>query len=377
MFPLKFPGNLSQKLNERKAKGLHRTLKPNYPPIDFASNDYLGFSRQGLLEAKLKTLHSSFQGSGGSRLISGNSPQFEQQEKEIAAFHNSESALIFNSGYDANLGFFSSVPQKNDLVLYDELIHASILDGIQLGFAKAYKFRHNDLQHLTELIERHSSSFEQIYLAVESVYSMDGDMAPLKEMVEICEKYKVLPVVDEAHAIGIFGSQGRGLCNELKLEQKCFARLYTYGKAMGCHGAAVAGSAELIEYLVNFSRSFIYTTALPDHSIAAIHAAYTLLKESEQIRSIHEKIKLFKSLTADLPGFIPSSSAIHCLVTGDNAAAVALEQQLADEHLFVKAVKSPTVAAGKERIRICLHTFNSDEEIRKLSNLLHKFAGRS
>ena len=176
------PDHLRKALAEREQKGMLRKLTSNFPSIDFCSNDYLGFSKLGLLKNKLVTTslisEISF-GSAGSRLISGNSKFIEAAEKEIALFHHSESALIFNSGYDANLGLFSSVPQKDDLVLFDELIHASIYDGIKLGYAKHYKFKHNDISSLNDLIQRHQHNFRSIYIAVESVYSMDGDIAPL------------------------------------------------------------------------------------------------------------------------------------------------------------------------------------------------------
>src|SRR5688572_20783050 len=222
-------------------------------------------------------------GSTGSRLFSGNTNFTEEAERQIALFHHAESALIFNSGYDANLGILSSVPQQNDLILYDELVHGSVHDGIRLSKATHYKFRHNDLSSLEELIHRHQKNYENVYVVVESVYALDGDTAPLLELVEICKPSKnIFLIVDEAHAIGVFGNQGRGLCNALAIEHKCFARIYTYGKAMGCHGAAIVGSEVLRTFLINFARSFIYTTALPYYCIDAIRHAYQLLIETRQ-----------------------------------------------------------------------------------------------
>jgi 8-amino-7-oxononanoate synthase len=327
----------------------------------------LGFSKLGLLKNKLETTslisELSF-GSAGSRLISGNSKFIEAAEKEIALFHHSESALIFNSGYDANLGLFSSVPQKDDLVLFDELIHASIYDGIKLGYAKHYKFKHNDVGSLNDLIQRHQHNFKAIYIAVESVYSMDGDIAPLVEIIELIKGLEnVFLIVDEAHAIGVFGKHGRGLCNELGIEKACFARVYTYGKAMGCHGAAIAGSDLLRNYLINFSRSFIYTTALPNHSVEAIVHAYQLLVETDQKGSLQTNIEHFNSKTSGIKNLIKSKSAIHSLVVGNNQKADLLEKQLAQNNIYVKAIKSPTVKEGTERLRFCLHAFNTKQEI--------------
>jgi 8-amino-7-oxononanoate synthase len=361
------PDHLCKALAEREQKGMLRKLTTNFPSIDFCSNDYLGFSKLGLLNKKLETanqrLETSF-GSGGSRLISGNSKFIEAAEKEIALFHHSESALIFNSGYDANLGLFSSVPQKDDLVLFDELIHASIYDGIKLGYAKHYKFKHNDVGSLNDLIQRHQHNFKAIYIAVESVYSMDGDIAPLIEITALIKGLEnVFLIVDEAHAIGVFGKHGRGLCNELGIEKACFARVYTYGKAMGCHGAAIAGSDLLRNYLINFSRSFIYTTALPNHSVEAILHAYQLLVETQQNESLKTNIDHFNSKISGIKNLIKSKSAIHSLVVGNNQKADLLEKQLAKNNIYVKAIKSPTVKEGTERLRFCLHAFNTKQEI--------------
>lgn len=302
-------------------------------------------------------------GSTGSRLISGNSALFTTTEASIAAFHHAEASLIYNSGYDANLGLLSSVPQKGDLVITDELIHASLIDGVRLSFASHYKFKHNNTEHLKQLLERHRSAYKEIYVVVESVYSMDGDRAPLPEIAVLCENYSARLIVDEAHAIGVFGDKGRGVCNELGLEQACFARVYTYGKAMGCHGAAVCGSAELKDFLINFSRSFIYTTAMPEHSLQLITTAYQLLSEEKYQHQLRSVITYFKaSINTQLP-FLESNSAIHCMLVSGNENAERLENTLAEHNLFVKAVKSPTVKEGRERIRICLHAFNTKEEI--------------
>ncbi|MES2131704.1 MAG: pyridoxal phosphate-dependent aminotransferase family protein [Bacteroidota bacterium] len=366
-----FPASLASLIEQRKEKGFLRSLKTDYPVIDFSSNDYLGFSNTGALSNELKKLQSSLKtGSTGSRLISGNSVLYEVLEKEIAAYHHAEAALLYNSGYDANLGLLSSVPQKGDLILSDELIHASLIDGIRLSYASNYKFRHNNTEALTELISRHRDSHKEIYVVVESVYSMDGDCAPLAELVKICKTYHAHLIVDEAHAIGVFGKQGRGLCEELKIENDCFARVYTYGKAMGCHGAAIAGSNELKQYLVNFSRSFIYTTAMPEHSLLAIKAAYQLLEKTTDIEALKNNIHYFNSLMPTAASVIESKSSIHCKLIPGNDHVQALEDTCKAHHLFVKAIKSPTVKEGQERVRICLHSFNTKEEIEKLVELL-------
>ena len=315
------PTYLLKALAEREQNGLLRKLSHSFPGIDFCSNDYLGFSRLGLLDAKLSSVAEQdaepgekprgYFGATGSRLISGNTRLMEEAEKQIALFHHAQSALIFNSGYDANVGLLSSVPQKTDLILYDEHIHASIYDGIRLSHATHYKFKHNDLEALDDLIQRHKKSFDNMYVVVESIYAMDGDSAPLLELVEICQDSKnIFLIVDEAHAIGVFGKQGRGLCNALSIEKECFARIYTYGKAMGCHGAAVVGSDILRNYLINFSRTFIYTTALPHYSIEAIKHAYQLLIETDQKEALQNNIAYFYSKAGSIKNWGKSQSAI-------------------------------------------------------------------
>ena len=366
-----FPHKLSHKLIQAKEKFLFRSLKSIYPSVDFSSNDYLGFSTRGYLHQEIQSLESSVKmGSTGSRLISGNSILFSEVEKDISNFHEAEAALIFNSGYDANLGLLSSVPQKGDLILSDELIHASLIDGIRLSHATHYKFSHNDISSLLDLVKRHKESFQEIYVVVESVYSMDGDCAPLVELSNACAQHKLHLIVDEAHSIGVFGEQGKGLCQELNIQDDCFARIYTYGKAMGCHGASVVGSEELKNYLINFSRSFIYTTAMPEHSLLAIKAAYQLLAKTNEIERLKKNINYFNTNLNFENSFIESQSAIHCKVIAGNKLVQDVEEKLSQSNLFVKSIKSPTVKEGHERIRICLHSFNTNEEIDLLVGLL-------
>lgn len=367
----KGPLHLLHMLEDRKRKGLFRALKNYNHLTDFSSNDYLGYSKLGFIQNKLgsDTLEK-VSGSTGSRLISGNSELAIQLENEIAKLHKAEAALLFNSGYDANVGLLSSIASKHDLILYDELIHASVHDGIRLSLAKHYKIRHNDVEHLKRMLERNADVQGSIFIVVESVYSMDGDSAPLKEIAALCDNKKVFLIVDEAHAIGVFGENGLGLCNELNIEQECFARVYTYGKAMGCHGAAVVGSEVLRNYLINFARSFIYTTALPEHSLRMISSAYELLNENKNRNQLKENIDYFNSLTNQISGFITSDSAIHCYLIPGNENVASLEAKLEQNGFFVKGIKSPTVKAGSERLRICLHAFNTKEEIKQLTALI-------
>lgn len=377
------PTYLLKALAEREQNGLLKKLTTSTPQIDFCSNDYLGFSRLGLLEEKVRTdfAHSessekkgkSF-GATGSRLISGNSLIMDEAEKQIALFHHAQSALIFNSGYDANIGLISSVAQKTDLILYDELVHGSVYDGIRLSRATHYKFTHNDVDALEELISRHHKNFDNIYVIVESVYAQTGDSAPLLELTEICEDLKnIFLIVDEAHAIGVFGNQGRGLCNALSIEKKCFARIYTFGKAMGCHGAVVVGSEILRNFLINFSRSFIYTTALPSHSIDAIKCAYQLLIESDQKESLQKNIAYFYSKTQSIKNCARNRSAIQTFYVESNEQVDRLDRDLKEKGIHARMLKSPLVKSGQEALRFSIHSFNTTTELDSLIDVLHNF----
>ena len=242
---------LESALNKRREENAFRSLKTSEGMVDFCSNDYLGFSK------KIEIVDQMV-GSTGSRLISGNHSIHEVVECEIAAFHGMDSALIFNSGYDANLGFFSTVPQKGDTVVYDQLCHASIRDGLRLGVARSFSFNHNCVDDLRSNVAQTEG---RIFVVVESVYSMDGDKAPLVEIAKLCDEVGAYLVVDEAHGTGVFGLKGEGLCQEQ--EVKPYAKIHTFGKALGCHGAAIVGDETLRNYLINYARPFIYTTALP------------------------------------------------------------------------------------------------------------------
>ncbi|MGX7668808.1 aminotransferase class I/II-fold pyridoxal phosphate-dependent enzyme [Flavobacterium pedocola] len=364
-----FPKTLNEKLEQRIQSNSLRKLPEATGLIDFSSNDYLGFAHDSeLFEATHQLLldrNIKSNGATGSRLLSGNHVLYQEAETFIAGFHQAESALIFNSGYDANVGFFSAVPQRGDVILYDELIHASIRDGIQLSHAKAYKFGHNDFEELNDKLNKFQSDAANIYVVAESVYSMDGDCPNLEELIALTEKHHAYLVLDEAHALGVFGENGEGLVQSMHLHDKVFARIMTFGKGLGCHGAAILGSAKLKDYLVNFARSFIYTTGLSPHSVAAILTAYQALAP-QKITALKENIVHFnqeKNRLGLQPMFVYSKSAIHSAIVPGNEKVKAMAQQLQHKGFDVKAILSPTVPQGQERLRFCLHRYNSKAEI--------------
>ncbi len=386
-----FPEKLQSKLQDRKTKNALRQLGIQNNLVDFSTNDYLGFSKSKVIFENthnfLAAHKISKNGSTGSRLLSGNYQLFNSVETMLCEFHNIEAALIFNSGYDANIGFFSSVPQRGDIILYDEFIHASIRDGITMSHAKAYKFRHNNLEDLKQKCEteRSRNPLEtEIYIVTESVFSMDGDSPDLLAMSAFCKNHKAHFIVDEAHALGVFNSNGSGLIQELGLENDVFARLVTFGKGLGCHAAVILGNNTLKQYLINFARSFIYTTALPPHALATIKSAYSELGISNRgevshpaIIQLAHNIEFFKLELQRLKlehAFIKSDSAIHCCIISGNDHVKGIASKLQEQGFDVKAILSPTVPAGKERLRFCLHSYNSEQQITEVLFLLSKFA---
>jgi 8-amino-7-oxononanoate synthase len=361
---------LTEKLNERIEEGNYRTLRVDEGLIDFTSNDYLGLAHSTkldiLVEKEFASIHAKRNGSSGSRLLSGNSEYIQQVEAEIAAFHNMPDALIFNSGYDANYGLLSCVPKAGDILILDEFIHASIHDGARANKADKAFFKHNDLAHLESILFK--SNHRLKYIVVESLYSMDGDFAELKGLVELCEKYSANLIVDEAHATGVVGANGEGLCQYLNLENAVFARIVTFGKAVGAHGAAVLGSDDLIKYLINFCRPFIFSTALPLHSIATIRMSYQFFPSQHELRKqLNENIRYFHQTLKLVHRPI---SPIQQLTVGSNEGAVALSSKLKEVGIDARPIRYPTVARGQERIRICIHSFNNSAEIDLLCNAI-------
>ena len=381
-----FPNSLQQKLQQREEQNALRQLPIANNLIDFASNDYIGFAKnetifhqthQLLLDKNIKV-----NGATGSRLLSGNHIVYEETEAFIAEFHRAESALIFNSGYDANIGFFSAIPQRNDIILYDELCHASIRDGIQMSHAKSYKFAHNDLEELEKLITKFQPTTDNrqpttVYIVTESVFSMDGDSPNMEELTKLSEKYNAYLVVDEAHALGVFGEQGEGLVQSLGMQDKVFARIVTFGKGLGCHGAAVLGSHKLKSYLVNYARSFVYTTGLSPHSVATILQSYKQLKkEKEALEKLKSNIIFFNQEKMRLglkPIFVYSKSAIQCAIIPGNEKVKNIASQIQQKGFDVRPILSPTVPEGQERLRFCLHSYNSEKEISEVLHLLSTF----
>ncbi|HTF03533.1 MAG TPA: pyridoxal phosphate-dependent aminotransferase family protein [Bacteroidia bacterium] len=367
---------LSQRLKKRFAENALRTLRPaDFSKADFSSNDYLGFARSNALldrcgEEWVRINHAvdqRFLGSGGSRLLSGDSVYAHDVEKYIAGFFRSETALIFNSGYTANLSLFSALPSRTGTVIFDDFIHASVRDGIRVSGCRAWSFRHNDLNHLEELLQK---AGEEIWVVAESVYSMDGDSPDPERLVALCEKHNAALIIDEAHSAGLMGEGGRGFCVQHGIENRVFARLYTFGKAFGVHGAAVCGNHTLINYLVNFARPFIYSTALPAHDLAAIKTSLDFSEESgflrSELRSLTSHFKETASSSFLKSQLVDSDSPIQGIIIPGNLEVRRVAEVCQARGMDVRPVLSPTVKSGSERLRIILHAYNTREEIDKL-----------
>ncbi len=355
---------LHKKITERQAQDAYRVLQPASAAIDFCSNDYLGIVTGNMLHADRAQYKS---GSTGSRLLTGNDALTEETESLIAAFHEAPAGLLFNAGYDANTGLLSSVPQLGDTVLYDWLSHASIRDGLRLSLAQSFSYRHNDLDDLEKKL---SSAKGNIFVVTESVFSMDGDMAPLQLMAALCTKYNAYLIVDEAHATGVVGSKGEGLVQQLGLQQQCFARIHTFGKALGCHGAVVLGSHTLRNYLINFCRPFIYTTALPPVCIAAIKASYHLFPQLHGQRAhLQQLVSILQQASTGYEQLI-SSTPVQSVIIPGNTAVKAAAAQCRLHNFDVRAILYPTVPKEAERLRVVLHSFNTIEELHALIAVL-------
>ncbi len=357
-------------LTHKVEEGSMRTLKIYENLIDFTSNDYLGLSRSVPLMERIENEYreNTFErmGATGSRLLSGNNKYVENLEKYLSDFWGEE-ALLFNSGYDANIGLFSSVPQREDTIILDEFIHACIIDGARLSKAKRERFIHNDMSSLEEKLKRATGN---IFVGVESLYSMDGDFAPLLEISTLCQKYGANLIVDEAHSTAIYGTEGRGIVHQLNLQNKVFARIFTFGKALGVHGAVVVGSLTIKEYLINFARTFIYTTALPLHSLISIKSSWQFLRENPSLScTLHKKIKLFQN---HAEGFMKcTETAIQAFKIPGNFEARNFANKLVQKGFDVRPILYPSVSKGLERIRLCIHSFNLEDDIIKLTVIMN------
>lgn len=351
---------LEERLIDRKIDGLFRQLGHTGAQADFCSDDYLGFARRpmpGELPA----------GSTGSRLLTGNSGRAEALEADIARFHDAEAALLFSSGYAAALALAGCLPQPGDLLLYDRLSYACISDGLRLGRANADAYTHNDLNDLERKLQVETGA--QKFVFTESVFGIDGDTAPLDKIADVCDRYEAHLVVDESHALGVIGHEGEGLVQQFGVQQRCFARLYGFGKAAGAQGAAVLGSPLLKEYLVNVAGSFD-DTALPPVALASIESAYRAFPGALAERL--QLARLIRQFRGSATGYYtpPSQTPIQGIIVPGNNKMKKLADYLHQNGFDVRPALHPAVPRGNGRLRIMLHAFNTESELSALVSLL-------
>ncbi len=344
-------------------RGRRRSLMPN-GGIDFTSNDYLGFANspriKGAIAAAMERGVPA--GSGGSRLLCGNHAEHALLEEEAAAFFGSQRMLYFSTGYAANAALFSTLPQRGDLIVHDALIHASAHEGIAASRAQAVVARHNDVGSFeNELAKwREAGGSGHAWIAVESLYSMDGDRAPLAELAALADRYDSFLVIDEAHATGVFGENGRGLATGLERRDNVVL-LHTCGKALGVSGALLGANAVICDYLVNRARSFIYSTAPSPLMAAGVREALKMLAEEPRRRLDLQRLSTFaRSYLAETIGMGSSSSHILPIMIGGTIRALRIAERMRAEGFDIRAIRPPTVPEGTARLRIAI-TLNVDE----------------
>ena len=339
----------------RLGHGWVRQLDSEDEMLDFSSNDYLALSE-----------HPEVISASGDLEIN------HLLEQEIAQLKSKEAALTFGSGYLANIGIIPALTGRGDLIITDRLSHASIYDGCLLSGARTIRFRHNDLEHLEQILHEKRSQFNTVLVVVESIYSMDGDRCPLVELVNLKNRYGFLLMVDEAHATGLYGQNGSGIIEEDNVSDGVDIAMGTFGKALGSYGAYAAAAREVITFLVNRARTFIYSTALPPAVVGATLAALYLIRSEPQLRlELNQKVKFFKKqLRKNGLKDARASSQIIPIMIGDSAKALVIAEELRKNQIYVKAVRPPTVPEGSARLRFSITRFHQEADLKKCASVL-------
>ncbi len=378
---------LQDELNERAAQGLLRQRRtidsPQSPHIvvdgssylSFCSNDYLGLANHPRLIAALQEgARQHGVGAGAAHLVSGHSAAHHRLEQELAAFTGKPAALLFSTGYMANLGTVQALASKGDTVFADKLNHASLNDAMLLSRAEARRYRHNDIAQLASLLEQTKAGRKLII--TDAVFSMDGDLAPLPELLALCERHDAWLLVDDAHGFGVLGEQGRGSLAHFGIASKRIIYMATLGKAAGVFGAFVAAEQVVIDTLVNHARSYVYTTATPPALAGAVLESLRLIGEGGALREhLRGLVAQLRSGLADLPWeLMPSDTAIQPLLIGDNQAALELSTGLRGRGIWVAAIRPPTVPQGTARLRITLSAAHGEDDVMLLIEALHELA---
>ncbi len=377
--------SLKLSLDQRKVDGLLRQRRLLDSPqaehivannqhfLSFCSNDYLGLANHPDLIATMQSAaQASGVGSGASNLITGHHRYHDNLEKQLAKFVQMPAALLFSTGYMANIGVISALMGRNDAVFADKLNHACLNDGAFLSRAAFHRFPHNDVTALEALLK--TSTAKHKLIAADAVFSMDGDMAPLPEYLSLCEKYDAYLYVDDAHGFGVLGEHGQGTLNHFKLKSPRIIMMATLGKAAGVAGAFVAGEQVVIDYLIQKANSYVYSTPAPPALSATLSASVNLIEQGDHLRShLRTLIAYLKdNLNCRKWQLMPSDTAVQPLVVGGNHEALALSEYLQSCGVLVPAIRPPTVPVGTSRLRISLSAAHSIEDIKKLIKVLHQ-----
>lgn len=377
-----------QRLEQFESEGRRRHLRAVEPlgggmrcrvdgreVVNFSGNDYLGLSQdERLKDAARQATERYGTGSGGSRLISGNHPLFAALEKKLAAFKHTEAALVFNSGYQANISVLQAIAGAGDYIFSDRLNHASLLDGCRLSGAKFRRYKHLDYARLESMLAKTPRDAVK-WIVSDSVFSMDGDCADLDVICDLAERYHAFTLIDEAHATGIFGGTNRsGLCEAHGVSQRVTLQMGTFSKALGGFGAYITGSETMIDYLANTARGFIYSTALPPGVVAANHKAVALVQAEPALQKrLWENTRLFDELSGNMAGLTASPTPIKPVIVKDSDKALRLSAALLEAGFLVQAIRPPTVPENTARLRITLSAAHQPEDIKTLVQTLESF----
>lgn len=381
-----FYNYINKKLKSLKDHHLLRELtvqeKSEYPYhivnnkkcIDFSSNDYLGLSHHPqVINKAVEAIKEYGTGATASRLISGTKPYHIELENKLALFKRKEKALLFGSGYLANLALLSTLCTNNDLILCDELNHASIMDGTKIARAETTYYPHQDFDWIRNYLHENRRNFNNIFIVSDSVFSMDGDILNLKEFKNLSDEFNLIPIVDEAHSTGVIGICGQGIESHFDLQMDNLIIMGTLGKALGTYGAFVCAKDEVIQYIINKARPFIYSTALPPAPVISAAASLDLLTDDDSLHeSLRENIQTMNKGMLEI-GQAESQTAIFPIVVGKAEKAMELSNYLFDKGFFVQGIRPPTVPHGKSRIRITISAIHSTDSINELIKTLKSY----
>lgn len=373
----RFFERVQDELADLSSAQLLRTITP-LPDgaIDLSSNDYLGLSvNPELHERVVQRMQSLPLSASSSRLLPGYHAEHECAEASFAEFLGAPSTLMFNSGYDANVALLAALATRHDLILYDDRSHASWYDGTRATLGQSYKFRHNSVEHVEELLNAHRAKFKQVFIIIESIYSMDGDLSPLVRVAEIAHSFDAILLVDEAHATGVMGKRGEGCVSQLSLRAENVISIHTCGKALGAAGAFVACDVAIKEYLINKARSLIYTTALPPVVAVQVQESLDYLRTHGKAmvtelceRSAVVRTSLQKRLqTWTVPD---GETPIIPVIVGSEDTALKAAEVLKDEGIYVSAIRPPTVPTGTSRLRLNISLKHSQAQLEQVVDLI-------